>query len=217
MGGKDAGEDLESRGGHRRASVAASETESACTDNSFFSTCSVMVGGENFGFSFDDLITLEACVVEASDLVETRGGGEEVDPCVKYFEKELGALTRSFNDLKVRALCIHEDEESHSRPIEDQDIQREGLRLKHRIAELLRELDEQEWSYGSGEEEGGGCLPLDDDDEGERNFEGRLRRLELDDDASSSPLRSLRGPSSLNSPSRKRGYDSAAARMLSRV
>jgi len=157
-------------GGHRRASVTASEV----SDASFHSTMSVMVGGEHFGFSLDDLVTLEACVIEASDLMESRGRpGEAPDPCIEYFERELGDLTRSFNALKVRATTIKEDEVSHSSPIEDEEIQQEGLRLKARISGLLRELDEQEWSYGSEEED------FDDDDlRGIALDDGRLRSLE---------------------------------------
>uniref|UniRef100_A0A7S0VRM1 Uncharacterized protein n=1 Tax=Hemiselmis tepida TaxID=464990 RepID=A0A7S0VRM1_9CRYP len=177
---------VEEGGGHRRVSVASSEV----SDASFHSTMSVMVGGEHFGFCMEDLVTLEACVIEASDLMESRGrsGEPSADPCVAYFERELGELTRSFNALKVRATTIREDEVAHSSPLEDEEIQREGISLKSRIAGLLRELDEQEWSYGSEEEDFG-----DEDDEdlrGMAHVEGRLRSLELPpDDAGTDGLR----------------------------
>mmetsp|Transcript_52099 Transcript_52099/g.129777 ORF Transcript_52099/g.129777 Transcript_52099/m.129777 type:complete len:194 (+) Transcript_52099:109-690(+) len=173
----------EEGGGHRRASVTASEG----SDASFHSTMSVMVGGEHFGFSLDDLVTLEACVIEASDLMDSRGRpGEGRDPCAEYFERELGDLTKSFNALKVRAMSIREEEEAHSRPIEDREIQLEGERLKSRISCLIRELDEQEWSYGSDEEDFG---DEDDDLGGLANSDGRLRALELRSDAALDPVR----------------------------
>lgn len=127
------------------------------SSESYFSTSSmVMVGGVNFGvgFSYADIVRLEACVVDAGDAFGLRGGGGAYS---RYFEEEINELQDAFRKLKARALTIkEEDEGAEQRALDDEGVQGEAMRLKSRISSLLRELDEQEWSYGSDEDDSDG-------------------------------------------------------------
>ena len=125
-------------------------------DGSFYSTTSVLVGGENFGFTYSDINSLESVMVDMSAGMDLRGN----DPMASYFEEEISALTDCFRKLKTRAMAIREegDEEDDSavadlQAIDDEEVQEEAMRLKNRVTTLLREMDEQEWCYEDGEEE----------------------------------------------------------------
>lgn len=124
-------------------------------DISFYSTCSVMVGGEKFGFTYSDINRLESVMVDMSAGIDLRGD----DPMAGYFEEEISALTDCFRKLKTRAMAIREGDEEDDgagadlQAINDEEVQEEALRLRNRVTTLLREMDEQEWCYELDEED----------------------------------------------------------------
>mmetsp|Transcript_3002 Transcript_3002/g.7481 ORF Transcript_3002/g.7481 Transcript_3002/m.7481 type:complete len:194 (-) Transcript_3002:290-871(-) len=102
---------------------------------------SCVVGGADFGFS--DLARLESCVVEARERC-TAG---------QYFEQELAAIERNFNEVK--ALVARQDgglQGGRDASCDDERLHGEARALSHKISQLLSELDEKEWDMGSDDE-----------------------------------------------------------------
>ena len=107
---------------------------------------SVLIGGTNFGFSEEQILILEECVVEAKERCSGLGTS-------KYFEDEIESIQRQLDWLKctVKEQKPHQDKGMFTETCDrdgrasDLSLVGQAMSLKSRVTGLLRELDEMEW------------------------------------------------------------------------
>ena len=124
----------------------------ASEGGSFHSTRSLQVGGQGFGMSYADLVEMESCVIEASDMYRSK----DHDVGLSDLERDILAIAEAVQAMKVRVMSIHEDNEDEdecNRVIDDEVLQGEARELRLGIVALLRQIEEREWAFDSDEDE----------------------------------------------------------------